>query len=69
MSWLAAPNFRLSEADRAECQARCSLTTVSAWQGLQPGVALHWSCSQQSGLPQGKQHRPLQGYAVQGQWG
>ncbi|CAK0747651.1 hypothetical protein CVIRNUC_001780 [Coccomyxa viridis] len=22
MSWLAAPNFRLSEADRAECQAR-----------------------------------------------
>ena len=28
MSWLAAPNFRLSEADRAECQARCSLNSV-----------------------------------------
>ena len=25
MSWLAAPNFSLSEADRAECQARCAL--------------------------------------------
>ena len=28
MSWLAAPNFRLSEADRAECQARCSPHTA-----------------------------------------
>ena len=33
---------------------------MSAWQGLQPGVELHWSCSQQSGLPQGKQYDPLQ---------